>query len=256
MELIIEINPESNETILDALNRINTFIQDPSFSNLAATDDYGVVQIEYLNINTGEELEDIVLNGLGDIHIDSECSFYAQACQQEKNLLLIEDICKNIIVTRKKHGRFCALYSHEEVTFGLYPAFLLALQNKKYIPVFINMIKTFDMDHEVYESSCILSLVDKYGACDEILVLLAVRMVTCGGQHGFEDMGVLQKKYKLDDFFTDATVKEKMAGLLITELKESHFDSWIDMLSEEFSSAKWPNLSVVIIDVRSRLQSP
>ncbi|VAW72181.1 hypothetical protein MNBD_GAMMA12-2060 [hydrothermal vent metagenome] len=186
---------------------------------------------------------------------DPEANFYAYVTEDTRYHSIVEASCWDLISKRKEHGRYCEFYSNEEVSFGLYPAFFLAAQDKKFVHLFVEMLKTFDMDHEVSESTCIRYLVGRYQCCNPILELLAARMVNCCGSWGLEDINSLQESLKIDQYFDTSSSRIIMIDNLLKELTGDQWDSnrknsWIDMLSEAIGEETFPNLSKVVSQLR------
>jgi len=290
MSLDITINLENRTTVEQALSKIYHFIQSPEFMAFNESGDLRPTTIQdeqsgkpflYKESSVFCYIEEKLKPTYEFYMNDSEANFYAYVMEDIRHHSIVETICLDLISKRKACGHYCKFYSNEEVSFGLYPAFFLAAQDKKFIYIFIDMLKTFDMDHEVYENTCIRYLVDKHQRCEPILSLLAARITSCCGQFGFEDMHYMQEDLKLDQYFDNAPGKTRMTDGLIKEfvdghhqrvdrrlltvdqdnhdeilslhnhLKNYHIVNWIDALTEEFDKETWPNLSEIIYRLKT-----
>ncbi|WP_093983981.1 hypothetical protein [Shewanella algae] len=63
-------------------------------------------------------------------------------------------------------------------------AYVLCMQDLKYIPLYVELLLLNDLDHEVYQNDHIEALIEKHGICKPILTLLAHRAGGAGGQWG------------------------------------------------------------------------
>ncbi len=79
---------------------------------------------------------------------------------------------------------------NDELQKGLNAAFALAFSDEKYIYDFVNVLRTFDLNNEVYEPFFIDLLLDKWMICDEVLFLLAARSGSISDQWGFEKLEI------------------------------------------------------------------
>ncbi|MBE7689592.1 hypothetical protein [Tenacibaculum piscium] len=67
----------------------------------------------------------------------------------------------------------------------------LVTKDKKWMPEYIDFLRTCDLDHEVNQGGDIEELIEQYGWCKETATLAIARLITCCGQHGsdqFEDL--------------------------------------------------------------------
>lgn len=130
MSLNITVNIEDGTTIELALTTIFHFIKSSSFSPPIIINNHHT-NSEFL-YGRSKVLCEIEQNNEYDFYIsDSESNFYAYVTEDISYHSIVEVSCLDLITKRKEHGRFCELYSNEEVSFGLYPAFFLAVQDKK-----------------------------------------------------------------------------------------------------------------------------
>ncbi len=67
---------------------------------------------------------------------------------------------------------------------GTYAILSLVHRDKKWIPDYINFLRTNDLDHEVEQQWHIKEIIDKYGWCKETSCLAIARNISCCGQGG------------------------------------------------------------------------
>ncbi len=67
---------------------------------------------------------------------------------------------------------------------GTFAILGLVHQDKKWIPDYIEFLRTNDLDHEVEQQWQIKGIIDKYGWCNETSRLAIARNVSCCGQGG------------------------------------------------------------------------
>jgi len=87
------------------------------------------------------------------------------------------------------------MWLDDESFAGEAAAFYLALRDITYVRVYAHHLCDSDLGHEVNQSEEIDTLCNKWGACDEILYLIALRCTVACGQHGGE-----QCEHLLDQF--------------------------------------------------------
>lgn len=94
-------------------------------------------------------------------------------------------------------------------------AYILSMHDDKYIPLYCEVILLNDMDHECYQEEHIEDLIEKYGICENTLLLIAHRLGGARGQCGInhadahqEEMFTLfMEKPELKTFFLNTAVK-------------------------------------------------
>lgn len=197
MNHTIKTDLSSNDDILKTLDHI--------YSN------YDLIAKDS-NENSGIEFYDQSTNGLivleKPIHPEipnySELAFYLKVVGQDNAIEKIHKITQKAIEKNSPK----ALWMNEEIQMGLSPAFALAFYNKNYIKNFIDVLQTFDLNHEVYDPFFIEILLDKWKICDETLQLLAARSCSISGQWGIEN-------YKIAPL--DTTQKNKFIVYLLED---------------------------------------
>ncbi|GAA3941058.1 hypothetical protein [Litoribacillus peritrichatus] len=80
-------------------------------------------------------------------------------------------------------------------------AYVLCLQDLKYIPLYIELLVQNDLDHEVYQNEHIEALIEKHGLCKSLLTLLAHRVGGACGQWGMDQVG--EYKPQLLEYFNE-----------------------------------------------------
>lgn len=113
----------------------------------------------------------------------SELAFFLFVVEDENNFEKIEKFTQTVIENNKPKS----VWMNEEIQMGLSAAFALAFKNKSYIPNFVTVLRTFNLNNEVYEPVFIELLLKKWNTCDEALYLLAARSCSISGQWGIEN---------------------------------------------------------------------
>ncbi|MFC3150626.1 hypothetical protein ACFOEK_06290 [Litoribrevibacter euphylliae] len=67
-------------------------------------------------------------------------------------------------------------------------AYVLCMQDLKYIPLYVELLLQNDLNHEVYQNDHIEALIEKHGICKPMLTLLAHRVGGACGQWGMNQV--------------------------------------------------------------------
>ena len=115
-----------------------------------------------------------------------ESSFFELATKHESLASLILEYCK--ITDDGEEGNRLMIRNeyHEGPPAGTYAILSLVFQNKKWIPNYIDFLRTNDLEHEVEQMWNIESILKKYGWCLETYKLAIARNISCCGQAGKE----------------------------------------------------------------------
>lgn len=214
MNHIIKVDLSSNQNILHTLDYLSN-----NYDKIAK-DSYENSGIEFYDQLTGKliELEEPIHPQIPNY---SELAFYLTAVKEDNCKGQIKKITQ--IVVDKNRAK--SLWMNEEIQMGLSAAFALAFSSKSYISNFITVLRTFDLNHEVYEPFFIELLLDKWKICDEILLLLAARSGSISGQWGIEqyDIPILNnaQKNKFISYLLEDTLKSNavFTDLLLDAMK-------------------------------------
>jgi len=124
----------------------------------------------------------------------SELAFFLSAVKDTNN----SDKILTYIQLIKQKNKVKKVWLDDEMPMGLNASFALANNEKKYITAFIELLRTCDMNHEVYQHFFIELVLNKWGICDETLALLAARSGSISGQWALEgfDIPTLLKEQK------------------------------------------------------------
>lgn len=182
----------------------------------------------------------------------SELAFFMKAAENENNIGQVLKYIQLVIEKNKNKS----IWMNDEIQMGLSAGFALAYTDKKYVTNFIDLLRTFDMDHEVYEPFFIELLLNKWEICNEILLLLAARSGSITGQWGIEDYEIPsltdeQKKIFVKYLFEDIlNTKAVFPELLINALEflsisvnNQKFESYFEHHKPLYNKSNIPDLN-------------
>ncbi|NMH87698.1 hypothetical protein [Flavivirga algicola] len=223
----ISLDLSSNQDILNTINHLmHNF-------NEIAKDSWDNSGIEFHN-----SLNDTLITLEASIHPNipgySELAFYLKATENKDNFNKIAEYIQLVI----EKNSVKPIWMNEEIPMGLSAGFSLANADKRYIINFIDLLRTLDLNHEVYETFFIEILLGKWKICDETLLLLAARSGSLSGQWGIENYEIPplnpEQKNTYIKYLLEDTLKSKVidTGLLIDALE--FLDISID--NEKFKS--------------------
>ncbi|MCK7615112.1 hypothetical protein [Roseibium sediminicola] len=87
-------------------------------------------------------------------------------------------------VLRRTVDRAGELWEHDETQFGEAILTYLAVMDAVFVPAYTNLLRLWDMDHEVHQNAAILAMVERHGFTPEVETLLYVRVAVKPGQTG------------------------------------------------------------------------
>ncbi len=128
----------------------------------------------------GIEGENIVSRFVGDLTLEAKVVQFIQH---------VNDWCR---------AHDAHLWLNDEAPLGEQAAYLLALHDVQYVPLYCEVLLQNDMDHEVYQAEHIDALVAKHGLDENIIQLMAYRVGAAYGQHGDH---IEQYQTQLFDYF-------------------------------------------------------
>jgi len=241
----INVKMSSNQDILNTL----TYLID-NYDEIAK-DSYENSGLEFYDNSTNNLIElDKSLHP--EIPNYSELAFYLTVVRNKNTFEKVEKLTQ--IVIEKNSSK--SIWMDEEIQMGLSPAFALAFEDKKYISNFVNVLRTFDLNHEVYEPFFIELLFEKWEICDETLFLLAARSGSISGQWGIENYKIpkldVEQKNKFIRYLLEDTLKSKAvySDLLIDSLNfleisidTEKFDSLFEHYKPLFNKNNIPSLN-------------
>lgn len=76
------------------------------------------------------------------------------------------------------------LWEHDETQFGEAILTYLAVMDAEFVPAYTNLLRLWDMDHEVHQNAAITAMVERHGLTPEVETLLYVRVAVKPGQTG------------------------------------------------------------------------
>ncbi len=224
----INLNLSSNQDILNTLDYLIEHYDE------IANDAYENSGIEFYDSSTGDLLE-LEAPIHPAIEITSELTFYLRVVENKDNFDKLEKYIQ--VVIEKNSPK--SVWMNDEIQMGLNAAFALAFRDKKYIYDFVNVLRTFDLNNEVYEPFFIDLLLDKWMICDEVLFLLAARSGSISGQWGLEELEIptlnSDHKNKFLTYLLEDALKSK------TVFSENLLDS-MELLDIVVDPEKFSNL--------------
>ncbi|MGL4667697.1 MAG: hypothetical protein ACRCWR_07180 [Saezia sp.] len=108
---------------------------------------------------------------------------------------LMEEIVDKIAVAIKTNKVY-AMWADDENPAGVVLAYALAMQDKKYCATYAKNLLSHDIDHTDARSQEIQALLEKWGPCEEIRLVLDARLSNAG-EWGYEVVAeILEKAMK------------------------------------------------------------
>ncbi|WP_289045943.1 hypothetical protein [uncultured Olleya sp.] len=155
----------------------------------------------------------------GNSQIIEEQAFFAQVAKHNSLSSLILDYCK--VTDNGEEGTRIWLMSEydEGPPAGTYAILALTNQHKKWIPNYINFLRTNDLDHEVEQMWHIKSIIEKYGWCKETCSLAIARNISCCGQGGKEQFNAFLND-GLADYLNVEENRKEFYNLISQEFEE------------------------------------
>lgn len=179
----------------------------------------------------------------------SELAFYMKVVQDPNNHQTLERYTQKVI----QHNKDTSLWMNPEIQMGLSAAFALGYTDQKYIHTFVDVLRTFDLNHEVYEPYFIELILQKWGLSEDTLYLLASRAGSLSGQWGIENYQVpelssSQKNqfigYLLKDSLNSKYVESELLidalGLLDIQVNTEQFESLFERYKPVFDQDHIP----------------
>lgn len=175
----IYVSLESKENVTAILNYILSDYEG------IAKDSYDNSGLEIIDIATGDEF---VLASPVHAQIPnySELAFYTELVKDSyTHALIVETLQENITKNATK-----VLRMNDEIPMGLSAAFALAYHDKKYISLFVDFLRTLNLNYEVLEPFFIDALITKWQIISETLYLIAARTCSISGQWSLETLTI------------------------------------------------------------------
>ncbi len=237
-------NLPSKEQILQTKST-TTFLEENDFVNIISA-----LNTTITNINAEKKIYKFsfiveLLNTEKQIisSFDNEYSFFEAAVKHDN---LSSKIMEYTKVTAK--GKYDSrIWLDDETPAGTGAIMALVTKNIKWIPSYIDFLRSSDLDHEVNQSGDISSIIKKYGWCEETLTIVIARLLSCHGQHGKEDFeayledGLLTYITENKSLFIEKLKEELETPIFKSELTSSKedyiqemFEYYIEILVENF----------------------
>lgn len=106
----------------------------------------------------------------------------------------------NVNIWSRAHGDD-KIWQDDENPLAENAAYVLCMQDLKYIPLYVELLLQNDLNHEVYQNDHIEALIEKHGICKPMLTLLAHRAGGACGQWG--SLQVETHQDELLDYFAE-----------------------------------------------------
>lgn len=150
----------------------------------------------------------------GSSHMIKENNFFDEAAKYSNLSALILKYC-DITDDGEEGSRIWIMDEYDEgPPAGTYAILALVSQNKKWIPNYIDFLRTNDLDHEFEQMWNIKSIIDKYGWINETCRLAIARNISCCGQGGTEQFNDFLTNGLLDYLNSDKNRKELLDFIL------------------------------------------
>lgn len=253
MNNTIKLNIKADNKILPSKEQIletkstNTFLEENDFATVISTLNTLITDINAIKkiyqFSFYLELLDIKKQVINSF--DNEFSFFEAAVKHDN---LSSKIMEYTKVTAK--GKYDSrIWLDDETPAGTGAIMALVTKNIKWIPSYIDFLRSSDLDHEVNQSGDIFSIIKKYGWCEETLTIVIARLLSCHGQHGEEDFeafledGLLNFIKENESLFIEKLKEELENPIFKSELtysKEEYieeiFEYYIEILVENFDN--------------------
>ncbi|OGQ78278.1 MAG: hypothetical protein A2289_23530 [Deltaproteobacteria bacterium RIFOXYA12_FULL_58_15] len=113
------------------------------------------------------------------VHGQDQYAFWARCFELDLQPQVEELVVHGIAIQANEHT-----WEDDETPFLLKTAFLLALEEERYIPRYTELLQQVDLDHGVYEIDFADTIISQYGLLEDCQDLLA--FIACNSQHGDE----------------------------------------------------------------------
>ncbi len=183
------------------------------------------------NDNTVEEISFRINYKQGEkILALNEKQFFKEVAEHEELAPLIIEYC-NVTADGEEGTRIWLPESedYESHPAGTHAIMALVRKDEKWIPEYINFLKTNDLDHEAEQIWHIRELIETYGWSKETIRLAIARNISCIGQAG-----------------TDQFQQMLEGGLTVYLQKEKNREEFIKAIHEEFDV--WENVNYRLKD--------
>lgn len=124
------------------------------------------------------------------------------------------------------------IWEDDESPLGNEAILALVAKDKKWVPEYIQFLRTCDLDHEVNQWGNIEEIIGRYNWCEETASLAIARLLSCCGQHGDEQFKEFLKGELSTFIKRNATL---FIEKIITEIKYiSTGRRYSSVMSEEY----------------------
>ena len=220
LEKNVNYNPSENQLTERNLKQIlKTLIASVKETKLLYSDKQTEVISHNYNRLESFKFKVIFNNNDGSSQIFEEKSFFTKAAKFESLASLILEYCK-VTDNGEEGTRIWIIDEHAEGRpAGTFAILALVDQNKKWIPKYIEFLRTNDLDHEVEQMWDIKNIIEKYGWCIETYELAIARNISCCGQAGKEQFESLIKS-GLNDSLNNKNNRELFINSILKEFQE------------------------------------
>jgi len=121
---------------------------------------------------------------------DYENEKFWKAVLENKELRpILRDVLRGVIETAKLGASTMTLYGEsDEIHFGEPLFTALALTDIEFVPFYTDILRQWDVDHEVMQATTINAIFEKYGICPEVEDSLVCRLSEAIGQCGIDNL--------------------------------------------------------------------
>lgn len=210
-ETAITASLKSEETIASAFRKFAALELDPEVVDC--------MEIAVKDAGETPQRFNTALKALGRKEVDDSLRFALAVAECEDLRADAVALIEKVIAHNTEDG---VLYVNEEHPFGTDLCLALALRSAEHVSLYVRFLSTLDMNHEVFESSCISAVIAQHGFGEATWPLIAARATSCGGQHGADQMRTWFAETHITDG-ADAYLAHVVLGLRALELFKKRY---------------------------------
>lgn len=143
----------------------------------------------------------------------------AKALQYPSLLVKIEKIIKMLVDINR--SAYSPVRYDDETVAGECFSYRLALTDKKYIPVYTDLLLTGDFDHEVYQTENTATIINKWGWIPQTFELIIARCIS-DAQHKGEELYELKEELSLRSVLEDEDNAREFLSSLFNYCKRTN----------------------------------
>lgn len=111
-----------------------------------------------------------------------------QFCEHAAGFLALHPALHAYAVATAEGAYDSRIWADSETPAGTAAILALVMRDHRWIPAYVDFLRTCDLDHEVDQWGDMDGIIAKYGWQEDTCALAAARVVSCHGQHGEEQL--------------------------------------------------------------------